>query len=92
MRVECTSDHELTAAEFGAVLASCWPDLEVDQTAIEVRNVMGTAWRCPVPLPLAARIRAGEQESKWQNGATVNLGDERVMVILTFDPGTAQED
>ena len=91
MRTECTSDHALTPAEFGAVLASCWPDFTVGIDEIEQRSDAGTAWRCPAPPAMAGRIRSGEQEAKWQNGATVQVGDERVMVILTFDPGTAQE-
>jgi len=92
MRVDCTSDHALTLAEMGAVLASCWPDLVVQQEDIEPLGSSGEAWRVPVPAPLAARISGGEQGSKWQNGATVPVDDQLTTVTLTFDPGTATED
>jgi len=92
MKVECVSDHALTLAEMGAVLASCWPDFTVSAEDIEPLGGSGEAWRVPVPAPLAARIRSGEQESKWQNSATVPVDGTLTTVVLTFDPGTAEED
>ncbi len=91
MRAECTSDHALTPAEFGAVLASCWPDFTVAPEDIEALDAGGEAWRTPIPEPLANNIRAGEQ-SKWQNSATVAVGGMATTVVLTFDPATAIED
>lgn len=91
MRVQCISDQALTPAEMGAVLTSCWPDFTVQQEDIELIGESNTSWRVPVPAPLAARISSGEQESKWQNSATVPVDGEPTTVVLTFDPGTAQE-
>ena len=92
MKVECTSSHELTASDLGAVLASCWPDFEVDYFDIEIVDITGTAWRVPVPPPLASAITNGQQESKWQNSATIPIAGQPITVTLTFDPGTATED
>lgn len=93
MHVDCTSDHELTSTEMSAVLASCWPDFPVSREDIKARGNKGLVWQVPVPAPLAARLREGEQR-KWENSATVavkSAGGERVTVTLTFDPASADE-
>jgi hypothetical protein len=92
MRVQCISDHQLIQDTMAAVLASCWPDFTVELTDIELIGEDNTSWLVPVPPALVARIRAGQQESKWQNSATVPIAGAPTTVTLTFDPGTATED
>jgi len=93
MRVQCISDQTIALAEMAAVLASCWPDFTAPSTNIEsLDDWAGSSWLVPVPPALVARIQAGQQESKWQNSATVPIAGQPTTVTLTFDPGTATED
>lgn len=96
MKVDCTSDHELTLADLTAVLASCWPDLRANPRTLvhgpaKEDDKPRDSWTITVPQAIAARIRNQEQ-ARWQNSATVALAGVPTTVTLTFDPGTAEED